>query len=92
MVVGFIFLKIFMLYIIEVLIGYDVDKLKKLLRNSFNIFLVLLLDDDDFLFENLILLGFFFECGILMVGLFWMFVDCYYDKMCKLVKSMFESE
>lgn len=70
MVVGFIFLKIFMLYIIEVLIGYDVDKLKKLLRNSFNIFLVLLLDDDDFLFENLILLGFFFECGILMVGLF----------------------
>lgn len=68
--VGFIFLKIFMLFIIEVLIGYDVDKLKKLLRNSFNMFLVFFLDDDDFLFENLILFGFFFECGIFMVGFF----------------------
>lgn len=62
-----------MLFIIEVIIGIDVDMLKKLLRNSFNILLVFFLDDDDFLFENLIFLGLLFEKGIFMVGLFWMF-------------------
>lgn len=90
--VGFIFPKIPMPFIIEALTGYDVDKLKKLLRNSFNTSLVLSLDDDDSLFENPTLSGLSFERGISMVGLFRMPGECRHDKMCKAAKSMLESD
>ena len=90
--VGFIFPKIPMPYIIEALTGYDMDKLKKILRNSFNTSLVLSLDDDDSLFENPTLSGLSFERGISMVGLFRMPADCHHDNMCKSAKSMLESE
>lgn len=90
--VGFIFPKIPMPFIIEALTGFDMDNLKKLLRNSFNTSLVLSLDDDDSLFENPTLSGLSFERGISMVGLFRMPEDCRHDKMCKSAKSMLESE
>lgn len=90
--VGFIFPKIPMPFIIEALTGIDVDRLKKILRNSFNTSLVLSLDDDDSLFENPTLSGLSFERGISMVGLFRMPTECHNDKMCLSAKSMLESE
>lgn len=90
--VGFIFPKIPMPYIIEALTGIDVDKLKKVLRNSFNTSLVLSLDDDDSLFENPTLSGLSFERGISMVGLFRMPEECRHDKLCLSAKSLLESE
>lgn len=90
--VGFIFPKIPMPYIIEALTGIDVDKMKKVLRNSFNTSLVLSLDDDDSLFENPTLSGLSFERGISMVGLFRMPEECRNDRMCVAAKTMLESE
>lgn len=88
--IGFIFPTIPMNSLINAISGFDTSKLR-MLKNSYNVSLVLSPQEDESLFSSATLSGLSFDRGMSMVGLIRVPEDCEGSRLCENTGTMLES-